>query len=53
MLTVTPMETIPENIEDEVATYPFREDAYLDTDFLRAMGNLDDRGLAAEALRLV
>jgi hypothetical protein len=52
-LTVTLWNTVPEDIEDEVATYPFGEDAYLDTDFLRAMGNLDDRGLAAEGLRLV
>jgi hypothetical protein len=52
-LTVTPMETVPEDIEDEVVTYPFGKDAYLDTDFLRAMGNLDDRGLAAKALHLV
>jgi hypothetical protein len=52
-LTVTPFDTVPEDIEDEVATYPFREDAYLDTDFLRAMGNLDNRGLAAKGLRLV
>jgi hypothetical protein len=52
-LTVTPFDTVPEDIEDEVATYPFGEDAYLDTDFLRAMGNLDDRGLAAEGLHLV
>jgi hypothetical protein len=52
-LTVTPFDTVPEDIEDEVATYPFGEDAYLDTDFLRAMGNLDDRGMAAEGLRLV
>jgi hypothetical protein len=52
-LTVTPFNTVAEDIEDEVATYPFGEDAYLDTDFLRAMGNLDDRGLAAEGLRLV
>jgi hypothetical protein len=52
-LTVTPFDTVAEDIEDEVATYPFGEDAYLDTDFLRAMGNLDDRGLAAEGLRLV
>jgi hypothetical protein len=52
-LTVTPFDTVPDDIEDEVATYPFGEDAYLDTDFLQAMGNLDDRGLAAEALRLV
>jgi hypothetical protein len=52
-LTATPFDTIPEDIEDEVATYPFGENAYLDTDFLRAMGNLDDRGIAAEGLRLV
>jgi hypothetical protein len=52
-LTVTAWDTVAEDIEDEVATYPFGEDAYLDTDFLRAMGNLDDRGLAAEALCLV
>jgi hypothetical protein len=52
-LTVTPFDTVPEDIEDEVTTYPFGEDAYLDTNFLRAMGNLDDRGLAAEGLRLV
>jgi hypothetical protein len=52
-LTVTPFDTVPEDIEDEVATYPFEEDTYLDTDFLRAMGNLDDRGLAAEGLRLI
>jgi hypothetical protein len=50
---VTPWDTIPKDIEDEVATYPFGEDAYLDTDFLRAMGNLDDRGLTAKALHLV
>jgi hypothetical protein len=51
-LTVTPWDTVPEDIEDKVAMYPFREDAYLDIDFLRAIGNLDDRGLAAKALRL-
>jgi hypothetical protein len=52
-LTATPMEVIYDDIEEEVASYPFGEDAYLDTDFLRAMGNIDDRGLAAEGLRLV
>jgi hypothetical protein len=52
-LTATPFDTVAEDIEDGVATYPLGEDAYLDTDFLRAMGNLDDRGLAAEGLRLV
>jgi hypothetical protein len=52
-LTVTPFDTVAEDIEDEVVTYPFGEDAYLDTDFLWAMGNLDDRGMAAEGLRLV
>jgi hypothetical protein len=52
-LTVQPMEVVYDDIEDEVATYPLREDAYLNMDFLRAMGNIDDRGLAAESLRLV
>jgi hypothetical protein len=33
-LTVTAWDTVPKDIEDEVATYPFGEDAYLDTDFL-------------------
>jgi hypothetical protein len=53
MLTAQPMEVVYNDIEDEVTLYPLREDAYLDTDFLRAMGNIDDRGLAAESLRLV
>jgi hypothetical protein len=52
-LTVTAWDTVPEDIEDEVATYPFGEDTYLDTDFLQAIGNLDDRGLVAKALCLV
>ena len=29
------------------------EDAYLDPDFLKALGTMEDRGLAAEGLRLV
>jgi hypothetical protein len=52
-LTVTPWDVVPEDIEDKVATYPSGEDTYLDTDFLQVMGNLDDKGLVAEALRLV
>jgi hypothetical protein len=52
-LTAQPMEVVYDDIEDEVTSYPLREDAYLDMDFLRAMGNIDDRGLAAESLRLV
>jgi hypothetical protein len=52
-LTAQPMEVVYDNIEDKVASYPLGEDAYLDTDFLRAMGNIDDRGLATEGLRLV
>jgi hypothetical protein len=47
------MEVIQDDIEDEVVSYPLGEDAYLDTDFLRAIGNIDDRGLAAETLHLV
>jgi hypothetical protein len=52
-LTAQPMEVVYDDIEDEVALYPLGEDAYLDTDFLRAMGNIDNRGLAAESLCLV
>jgi hypothetical protein len=52
-LTAQPMEVVYDDIEDEVALYPLGEDAYLDTDFLRAMGNIDDRGLVAESLHLV
>ena len=33
--------------------YNIGENAYLDPDFLKAMGEMDDRGLAAEGLRLV
>jgi hypothetical protein len=47
------MEVVYNDIEDEVASYPLGKDAYLDTDYLRAMGNLDDRGLAMEGLHLV
>jgi hypothetical protein len=47
------MEVVYDDIEDKVASYPLREDAYLDTDFLRALGNIDDRGLAVETLCLV
>jgi hypothetical protein len=36
------MAVVENDIEDEVATYPFRENVYLDTDFLQAMGELDD-----------
>jgi hypothetical protein len=47
------MAVVENDIKDEVATYPFRENVYLNTDFLQAMGELDDRGLAADGLRLV
>jgi hypothetical protein len=47
------MEVMYDDIEDEVASYPLGEDAYLDTDFLRALSNINNRGLAAETLRLV
>jgi hypothetical protein len=52
-LTAQPMEVVYEDVEDNIASYPLGEDAYLDTDFLRAMGNIDNRGLTAETLRLV
>ena len=40
-------------MDDEHTVYPFGENAYLDPDFLRALGDLDDRGLAADALCLL
>jgi hypothetical protein len=52
-LTAQPMEVVYDDVEDEVASYPLGEDAYLNTDFLCAIGNIDDRGLAAETLHLV
>jgi hypothetical protein len=52
-LTAQPMEVVYDDTEDEVMLYPLGEDAYLDMNFLRAMGNIDDRGLAAESLHLV
>jgi hypothetical protein len=47
------MEVIYNDIEDKVVSYPLGEDTYLDTDFLWAMGNLNNWGLAAEGLHLV
>jgi hypothetical protein len=47
------MGVVRDDFEEEVATYPLRENAYLDTDFLQAMGELNNCGLAAESLRLV
>jgi hypothetical protein len=52
-LIAQPMKVMYDDMEDEVVSYPLGKDAYLDTDFLRALGNIDDRGLAAETLRLV
>jgi hypothetical protein len=52
-LTAQPMAVVRDDIEEEVATYPFGENVYLDTDFLQGMGELDNRGLATESLCLV
>jgi hypothetical protein len=52
-LEAQPMAVVENDIENEVATYPLGENAYLNTDFLRAMGELDDQGLAADGLHLV
>jgi hypothetical protein len=53
LLVAQSMAVVRDDLEDEVATYPLGENVYLDTDFLQAMGELDDRGLAAEGLRLI
>jgi hypothetical protein len=53
MLMAQPMEVVYNDVEDEVASYPLGEDAYLDTDFLQALSNINDRGLVVETLCLV
>jgi hypothetical protein len=52
-LTAQPMKVMEDDIEDEVTTYPIGENTYLDTDFLQAMGTVNDRGLVADGLCLV
>jgi hypothetical protein len=52
-LMAQPMDVVEDDIEDEVTMYPLRENVYLDTDFLLAMGTLNDRGSAADGLRLM
>jgi hypothetical protein len=52
-LTAQPMAVVKDDFEEEVATYPLGENVYLDTNFLQAMEELDDQGLAAESLHLV
>jgi hypothetical protein len=52
-LEAQPMAVVENDIENEVAMYPLGENAYLDTNFLQAMGGLNDRGLAADGLCLV
>jgi hypothetical protein len=52
-LMAQPMEVVEKDIEDGIATYPFGENAYLDTNFLQAMGTLDDQGLVADSLHLM
>jgi hypothetical protein len=52
-LMAQPMEVVENDIKDEVVMYPIGENVYLDSDFLQAMGTLNDRGLAADGLHLV
>jgi hypothetical protein len=42
LLVAQPMEVVKDDIEDEIATYPIRENVYLNTNFLQAMGTLND-----------
>jgi hypothetical protein len=53
LLLAQPMEVVEEDIEDEITTYPFGKNVYLDTDFLQAIGMLDNRGLVADSLCLM
>ena len=52
-LEAQPMTTIEDDFEDQVGCYPFRENAYLDPNFLQALGKLDDQGIAAKGLRMI
>jgi len=52
-LTVQPVEDVDDDMENEVSSYPFGENAYLDLGYLQALGTLGDQGLAAEGLHLV
>ena len=52
-LHATEVSEVDDNMEEEVGEYPFRENAYLDPNFLQAMGTLGNRGLASEGLCLV
>ena len=49
----TEVPDVDDDMEGEVGEYPFGENAYLDPNFLEAMGTIGDRGLASEGLRLV
>lgn len=52
-LTAQPVDQAEGDFEQEVGHYPFGENAFLDTNFLQALGTLGDRGLAAEGLRMI
>ena len=52
-LNALPRPWIGEEEDQGVLKYNMGEDAYLDPNFLRALGTTEDRGLAAEGLRLV
>jgi len=49
-LHATKESDVADDMEEEVGEYPFGEDAYLDPNFLQAMGTIADRGLASEGL---
>jgi hypothetical protein len=51
-LVAQPWTVVRNDFKDEVTTYPLGENACLNTNFLQALGELNDRGLAAECLRL-
>ena len=52
-LQAQPKTTVEGDFEDQVGHYPFGENAYLDPNFLQALGKLDDQGVAAEGLRMI
>lgn len=51
-LVAQPIDHTEEDFEQEVGRYPFGENAFLNTNFLQALGTLGNRGLAAKGLHI-
>ena len=52
-LEAQPASQVKEDFKNQVGRYLFGENAYLDLNFLQALGTLKDKGLAAKGLQLI